>query len=152
MYVTCSSEWLKLLPGVLVFDVPAGQGEIAIQCQLAPETEMKVLIEGKGTATISQASMGWAKLQYNVVEQTHVIVYLQAASPSQAPKRVANGKKDATPGAIIKAITITPQGTTTGMETVEQAKPEGTMKVLHNGNLYILRGEKVFTIHGQEVK
>ena len=108
LYVTCSSEFLKALPGVLVFDVPAGQGEIAIQCELGTGYKLQVNIEGKGTASIEQVKAGWAVLSYNVVEQTHVIVYLQAAGASSAPAKTSKQVKDPGVGASIKAIKITP--------------------------------------------
>ncbi len=109
LYVTCSSEWLKLLPGVLVFDVPAGSGELAIQCELEEGYKLQVAIEGKGKVSVTQTNNGWAVIQYEVLEQTHVIVYLQEASPSLAPAKAQAQKNDGpSVGASIKAIKITP--------------------------------------------
>lgn len=110
LYVTCSSEWLKLLPGVLVFDVPAGSGELAIQCELEEGYKLQVAIEGVGRVSITQTNNGWAVVQYEVLAQTHVIVYLQEeTTPSPAPAK-AQALKDGGPsvGASIKAIKITP--------------------------------------------
>lgn len=110
LYVTCSSEWLKLLPGVLVFDVPAGSGELALQCELEEGYKLQVAIEGVGKVSITQTNNGWAVVQYEVLEQTHVIVYLQEeTTPSPAPAK-AQALKDGGPsvGASIKAIKITP--------------------------------------------
>lgn len=107
-YVTCSSDWLKALPGVLVFDVPAGQGEIAIQCELDENFILQAHIEGVGSATISWANPGWAKIQYNVVQQTHVIVYLQTTSHASAPAKAPAKTSSITSGAAIKSIKITP--------------------------------------------
>ena len=107
-YVTCSSDWLKALPGVLVFDVPAGEGEIAIQCDLDEDFILQAHIEGIGSATISWANAGWAKLQYNVLEQTHVIIYLQAKPEVSAPAKAPAKTPGEGVGAAIKAIKITP--------------------------------------------
>ena len=117
LYVTCSSEWLKLLPGVLVFDVPAGKGEAEIDCTLNPGYQLVVKIEGKGTVVFTTTTDGKIKIQYDITEQTHVIVYLQPEPGSaSAPKRIAKAKQDATPGAAIKSIKITPKGAATGIE------------------------------------
>lgn len=107
-YVTCSSEWLKLLPGVLVFDIPAGEGEVAIQYELAEGFILQAQIEGVGSASISWANPGWAKLQYNVAQQTHVIIYLQSTSHASAPAKAPAHTSALTSGAAIKAIKITP--------------------------------------------
>lgn len=152
LYITCSSSWLKALPGVLVFDIPAGKGEMEIQCQLKEGNQLKVLIEGKGSATITQTSMGWAKLEYDVVEQTHVIVYLQAAEePKPSPKRATKAAKDDTPGAVIKAIKITPSAVSTGIDDVQSDNVQST-KVLRDAQLLIIRGDKTYTVTGQRVK
>lgn len=145
--VTCSSEWLKLLPGVLVFDVPAGKGEAEIDCDIAPGKQLVVLIEGKGSVVFTSTA-GKIKVQYDVVEQTHVVIYLQAEpTSSPAPKRA----KNAVPGVAIKGITITPQGASTGVESIKPAA-EGTHKYLNNGQLFILRDGKTYTAQGIEVK
>lgn len=145
--VTCSSEWLKLLPGVLVFDVPAGKGEAEIDCDIAPGKQLVVLIEGKGSVVFTSTA-GKIKVQYDVVEQTHVVIYLQAEpTSSPAPKRA----KNAVPGVAIKGITITPQSASTGVESIKPAA-EGTHKYLNNGQLFILRDGKTYTAQGIEVK
>ena len=43
---------------------------------------------------------------------------------------------------------------TNGLEPIENVYIEGDkpVKVLHDGQIYILRGEKVYTVTGQEVK
>lgn len=151
-YVTCSSEWLKLLPGVLVFDVPQGSGEIAVQYELAEGFTLKATIEGVGEASISWANPGWAKIQYNVTQQTHVIIYLQTASSASAPAKAPAKTSTLASGAAIKAIKITPSGTTTSIESIQDNASSTTDKMLLNGQIFILRGEKIYTVTGQEVK
>ena len=147
-HVACSSEWLKLLPGVLVFDVPAGEGEAEIDCDIAPGKQLVVLIEGKGTVVFTSTA-GKIKVEYKVAEQTHVILYLQEeGGASSAPQRMAKAEKDAVPGVAIKGITITPKKTPTGIEDVTR-DAEGTSKLLHNGQILILRGDKIYTVTGQ---
>ena len=108
-YVACSSDFLKDLPGVLVFDVPAGSGSFEIQCHTLPGYKLQAKIEGAtGTASIVMNSLGWATVYYNVLVQTHVIVYLQEVSPSHAPAKAPAQANEAAIGAYIKAIKITP--------------------------------------------
>jgi len=152
LYVTCSSEWLKLLPGVLVFDVPAGKGEAEIECTLNAGYQLVVKIEGKGTVVFTTTEDGKIKIEYDIIEQTHVIVYLQPESgASGAPKRIAKAKKDAAPGAAIKSIKITPKGTTTGIDDVQGDNVQDT-KYLREGQLFIIRDGKVFNANGQQLR
>ena len=154
LYLTCSSEWLKLLPGVLVFDVPEGEGEIELQLQLEEGFKLKLNIEGKGTVSITQVSEGKAKIQYQVLEQTHVIVYLQAEeNPSSAPaRRIKAAKADASVKAAVKSIKITPKNAPTGYEFISNGDSSSSNKVLQNGHIYIFRGEKTYTVTGSEIK
>lgn len=154
LYLTCSSEWLKLLPGVLVFDVPAGKGEVELQLQLEEGFKLKLHIEGKGTVSITQVTDGKAKIQYEVLEQTHVIVYLQAEEqPSSAPARKIAAVADEAPKAAVKAIKITPSSAPTAIEyTFDKANDSTTSKILRDGQIYIFQSGKTYTVTGSEVK
>jgi hypothetical protein len=150
-YTTCSSGWLKALPGVLVFDLPAGKGEAEIECEIKAGSKLAVQIEGKGMVAFDTTVEGKIKIAYDNAEQTHVIIYLQDKSgSSSAPKRVANAKQEA-PGAAIKSIKITPKGAPTAIENVQTSADKG-MKYIQAGQMLILRGDKVYTVTGQEVK
>lgn len=149
--VACSSEWLKLLPGVLVFDVPAGKGEAEIECDIAAGKQLIVYIEGRGQVTFTTTENG-IKIAYNVAEQTHVIIYLQASEPSSAPKRVAQAKQDAVPGVAIKSIKITPESAATGIGLTTNDQQPTTNKLLHDGQLFIIRDGKVFNAQGLRVQ
>lgn len=50
----------------------------------------------------------------------------------------------------VKAIRLGRKSTTTSVEN--QSIKENVYKVLHNGQVYIVRGSKMYTLHGQEVK
>jgi hypothetical protein len=50
----------------------------------------------------------------------------------------------------VKAIRLGRKSTTTSIEN--QSIKENVYKVLHNGQVYIVRGSKTYTLHGQEVK
>lgn len=149
--VACSSEWLKLLPGVLVFDVPAGKGEAEIECDIAAGKQLIVYIEGRGQVTFTTTENG-IKIAYNVAEQTHVIIYLQASEPSSAPKRVAQAKQDAVPGVAIKSIKITPESAATGIGLTTNDQQPTTNKLLRDGQLFIIRDGRIYNAQGLRVQ
>ena len=106
---TGTPEWNEILPGATTFNVNAGKGKIKIECQTVDGYELKVLVRDHGTATISQPSMGFAEVSYDVDEVTAVLVYLwPTGSSSPAPKRAPAARKDV-PRAIIRSITIAPE-------------------------------------------
>jgi len=103
-----TKDWNDLLPGATTFNVEPGKGKLNIQCETTAGYELKVLVRGQGTVSVSQPSMGIATVEYDVDEVTTVLIYLAATSGgSSAPKRVQAAKK-AGPKAIIKAISVIP--------------------------------------------
>ena len=103
-----TKDWNDLLPGATTFNVEPGKGKLNIQCETTAGYELKVLVRGQGTVSVSQPSMGIATVEYDVDEVTTVLIYLAATSGgSSAPKRVQAAKK-AEPKAIIKAISVIP--------------------------------------------
>ena len=147
-----SSAWIDLLPGSLVFDIPAGEGKLQVQCMTLMGYTLQVKMEGQAVVSISQTSLGWAEVTYNVPAPIHVVIYLHASSANQAPARIATRMEDAiTAGAYIQAVKIVPNDAPTAIEHVT-TETEGTSRVMREGQVYILRGDKVYTITGQEVK
>ena len=63
----------------------------------------------------------------------------------------AKDANDQTVATYSGEFTTTGEGTATGIEDVQGNNVQCT-KVLHNGQIFILRGEKVYTLQGQEVK
>lgn len=148
-----SSAWIDLLPGSLVFDIPAGKGKVRVQCMTLAGYTLQLKIEGQAVVSIEQTELGWAEVTYDVQEPIHVVIYLHAQSGSHAPARIATAVKDADPtvGAFIQAVEIVPaDAPVTGIERVEPAH-EGAQKILRNGVLYILRGEHIYTVEGLEI-
>ena len=105
-----TKDWNDLLPGATTFNVQPGRGKVKIQCETAAGYELKVLVRGHGTVSVSQPSMGIAEVSYNVDKVTTVLVYLsQTSGSSSAPKHAPAATKDASPKAIIKSILVSPQ-------------------------------------------
>lgn len=152
-----SSEWIDMLPGSLVFDIPAGEGTVRIQCMTLPGYTLQVKMEGKAAVSLTQVSLGWAEVSYNVAEPVHVVIYLHAASGS-APARIAANMEDTDPtvGAYIQAVKIAPKDApdpnpTTAIEIIEANQGENG-KVLINGQFFIIRDGRVFTTTGAQMK
>ena len=103
-----SSEWTSKLPGSIAFFIPkAGKGSIEIECQTFDGFVLKVKMESNAAIEISQATMGKATVNYEVVAPTYVVIYLHGKS-SSAPARLAKNGDEENAGAYIKSITITP--------------------------------------------
>lgn len=113
-----TKDWNDLLPGATTFNVQPGSGKVRILCETASGYELKVLVRGQGTVTVSQPTMGFAELNYNVDQVTTVLIYLSQTSSSSAPKHAPAAKKDG-PKAIIKSILISPQFDITANEDPE---------------------------------
>lgn len=143
-----SSAWLGLLPGSLVFDIPAGKGEILIECLTLPGYTLNIMIGDQGAVSITQESFGWAKVSYNVDAPTHVVIYLHASSSSARSGRKASS---APANAYIGSIKIVPVNTTTSVAGVKAEKPANG-KYLQNGQLYIVRDGRVFSVAGVEME
>ena len=147
-----SSAWIDLLPGSLVFDIPAGQGKVQVHCVTTAGYTLQVKMEGQAVVSIAQTDLGWAEVTYNVPAPIHVVIYLHAQSTAAVPARIATRMEDAiTAGAYIQAVKIVPADAPVGFEQVNTAT-EGTTKVLKNGQIYILRGEKSYSVDGAQIR
>ena len=151
---TGKKEWNDLLPGATTFNLNAGKGKIRIQCETIDGYELKVLIRDHGTVTVSQPSMGFAEVNYDVDQVTAVLIYLaQTGGASPAPKRAPQATKDA-PSAIIRSIQVNPDGADvpTAIDETNLKSEIRNHKYIKEGQLFILRDGKTYNATGQEVK
>lgn len=149
-----SSTWVEMLPGSLVFDLPAGEGEILIQCMTMPEYTLHIKMEGKEVVRITQESLGWAKVNYNLNAPTHVVIYLHANASTMMPAHITTTQnEDGTiVGAYIQAIKITPKNANGLIEITPSDSLPYNRKILHNNVLYIKHNNKIYTTTGVEVR
>ena len=147
-----SSAWMDLLPGSLVFDIPAGKGKVRVQCLTLAGYKLQVKLEGKDVVSIAQTELGWAVVTYDVEAPLHVVIYLHGQGAASVPARIATRmQQEVETGAYIQAVEIVPENAPVAIEQVE-SKSEGTRKVLKDGQLYIIRGEQIYTMEGAQVR
>ena len=147
-----SSAWIDLLPGSLVFDIPAGQGKVRVQCLTLAGYTLQVKMEGQAVVSIAQTALGWAEVTYNVPAPIHVVIYLHAQSAASAPARIATRMEDAvSAGAYIQAVKIVPENAPVGFENVQSNDVQST-KFIRDGQLIIIRDGKMYNATGVEVK
>lgn len=147
-----SSAWVDMLPGSLVFDIPAGEGELKVKCLTLPGYKLQVKIEGQAAVSVEMAELGWAKVSYNVAAPVHVVIYLHAPEGASAPARIATRMQDAVEAhAYIEAVEIAPAKAPQGLENIV-VDGDQTTKILFDGQIYILREGHIFTVQGAEVR
>ena len=156
-----AASFKSLLPGTITLRLSKGPGTIEIDCQTVPGYTLQVRIAEYGTAyitsTIEQAQRGKATVDYDVTQDTYVVIYLEGTSKGAAPARIAASPEEEGAGAYIYAIRIIPSLTPTGMETVgsdndANINAAAARKLLINGHLYILREGRIYTATGARVK
>ena len=150
-----TKDWNDLLPGATTFNLQPGKGKIRIQCATVEGYELKVLVRGKETVSVSQPVMGYAEVSYDVENITAVLIYLsQIPSASPAPQhRVAKAIKDEAPRAVIKAIEIQPVSSEVPTGIDENLQSEIiNHKFIKDGQLLIEREGKLYNAQGIQVK
>jgi uncharacterized OB-fold protein len=150
------SEALKsALPGSISFFVPAGVGSIQIEF-CTKNGYVNVLLEDVEAQLLAQTVMGWMKVPYNTTKDTYVVIYLTPSVKQSVPAYIAavymDDEEPAT-GAYIKNIKVDPKDVspTTGIENRQEPVVK-SQKLIKDGQMIILRGDKTFTVMGQEMK
>ena len=148
-----SSAWIDMLPGSIVFDIPAGEGKVRINCMTLPGYKLQVKIEGQAAISVEQVALGWAEVSYNVAQSMHVVIYLHAEGGASAPARIiARTADDPAAGAYIQAIEIAPKNAPEGIEHIDAERLENGAKLLLDGQLYIIREGRIFNANGAQVR
>lgn len=148
-----SSAWIDMLPGSLVFDIPAGEGKVRINCMTLPGYKLQVKIEGQAAISVQMVALGWAEVSYNVAQPMHVVIYLHAEGGASAPARIiARTADDPAAGAYIQSIEIAPKNAPQGIENIDAERLENGSKLLLDGQLYIIREGRIFNANGAQVR
>jgi len=143
-----------MLPGSISFFIPAGKGSIQIECQtfLGP---LKLKLEGLPAYAVTQAVMGWAKVDYDVAVDTYVVIYLNAGG-HPAPAYIASAYQDAPvtemAGVYIKGLKVTPEtAMPTAIESVQESDTR-SQKLIEDGRFIILREGVKYNAQGAVLK
>ena len=146
-----SSQWKESLPGSIAFVIPAGKGTIEIEGWKADGYELKLKMGNQPVVALGLDESGKTVLKYDTPAAIYVVIYLHSDA-DYAPARIARVvEEDPAIGAAIRSIKITPNGAPTAVDGIG-ADNGVNGKVLIDGQLFIIRGEKMFDAKGQLVK
>lgn len=102
--------WDENLQNTISFELPQGNGSLTVNGTVQDGCVLKVKIRGEDgvhSFTPAQVAAGQAVVNYNVPNQTAVVIYINSTGGGAAPKRAPAAKKDA-PLAALTAISVTP--------------------------------------------
>ncbi len=143
----------------LSFLLPAGEGEVYVTTQTFGSHELNIKV-GTGAATaFSQPEKGEVHIAYNCTEPTMVYIYAVEAAPKDAaphytPVRFAQAEtadEDESKGSVrIYSMKITE--TKTALEDVLGTQSSSSViKVLRDGEVFIIRDGKIYNLFGTEL-
>ncbi len=102
--------WDENLQNTISFELPQGNGSLTVNGTVQEGCVLKVKIRGEDgvhSFTPAQVAAGQAIVNYNVPNQTAVVIYISTNGSSPAPKRAPAAKKDA-PLAALTALSLAP--------------------------------------------
>jgi len=141
----------------IILSIPAGTGTLSLTIQTSGNREVAVRIEGQEAETFAKAAKGLINIPYEVTSNAYVFIYgvaaeepeAQAALPSKFRARAKRTEAAENSVSIYDVQWVV--ASTTSAENVRSDQKPST-KVLRNGQLFILRDGKTYSITGQEVK
>ena len=102
--------WDENLQNTISFELPQGNGSLTVNGTVQEGCVLKVKIRGENgvhSFTPAQVASGQAIVNYNVPNQTAVVIYISTNGSSPAPRRAPAAKKDA-PLAALTALSLAP--------------------------------------------
>ena len=142
----------NLLPGISIL-LPAGQGTYGFTYDLTGAYRLRVHEAGVMTPRVDlMSSMGITTLSnivYYNTNPTLVHIYLIADTYAPAPGSRKAKADVADPALKIYSISVTPQGSGTGIDEIKAPANGASQKVMKNGQLLILRDGKIYDLTGK---
>ncbi len=153
-----TAEFADKFHGISFF-LPAGEGEIILTAQTFGTHELNIKV-GTGAATaFSHPEKGEVHIAYNCAEPTMVYIYAVEAAPKDAAPRytpvrfarAAEAVEDASKGSVrIYSMKITE--TKTALEDILGTQSSSSaIKVLRDGEVFIIRDGKIYNLFGTEL-
>lgn len=143
----------------IILTIPAGTGTLSLTIQTSGNREVAVRIEGQEAETFAKATKGLIEIPYSVEGDAYVFVYGVAAEEPEAPAalpskfRARAKRTEAAENSVsIYDVQWEVASTTTGIEDVHTDASSTPRKIMIDNIIYILRGGKIYTIQGLEVK
>lgn len=102
--------WDENLQNTISFELPQGKGSLTVNGSVQEGCVLKVKIRGENgvhSFTPAQVAAGLAIVNYDVPNQTAVVIYISTNGAAPAPKRAPAAKKDE-PKAALTALSLTP--------------------------------------------
>lgn len=149
----------------IILTIPAGTGTLSLTIQTTGNREIAVLVEGSEAETFAQAVKGQINIPYSVENKAYVFIYgivpdepeTPASVPSKYRARAKRAHLDEDIAESENSVSIYDvqwevASTTTGIEDVHTDASSTPRKIMIDNIIYILRGGKIYTIQGLEVK
>lgn len=142
----------------IILTIPAGTGTLSLTIKTTGNREIAVLVEGSEAETFAQAAKGLIEIPYSVEGDAYVFVYGVAAeepeTPAAAPSKFrARAKRTEAAENSVSIYDVQWEvSSTTGIEDVHTDASSTPRKIMIDNIIYILRGGKIYTIQGLEVK
>ena len=142
----------------IILTIPAGTGTLSLTIQTSGNREVAVLVEGSEAETFAQAAKGLINIPYEVTSNAYVFIYGVATdeeeTPAAAPSKFrARAKRTEAAENSVSIYDVQWVVTSaTGIEDVNMDASSTPRKIMIDNIIYILRGGKIYTIQGLEVK
>ena len=149
----------------MILTIPAGTGTLNLTIKTTGNREIAVLVEGSEAETFAQAVKGQINIPYSVENKAYVFIYgivpdepeTPASVPSKFRARAKRAHLDEDIAESENSVSIydvqwVVTSSTTGIEDVHTDASSTPRKIMIDNIIYILRGGKIYTIQGLEVK
>ena len=142
----------------IILSIPAGTGTLSLTIQTSGNREVAVRIEGQEAETFAKAVKGLINIPYEVTSNAYVFIYGVATdeeeTPAAAPSKFrARAKRTEAAENSVSIYDVQWEVTsTTGIEDVHMDASSTPRMIMIDNIIYILRGGKIYTIQGLEVK
>ena len=149
----------------MILTIPAGTGTLNLTIKTTGNREIAILVEGSEAETFAQAVKGQINIPYSVENKAYVFIYgivpdepeTPASVPSKFRARAKRAHLDEDIAESENSVSIydvqwVVTSSTTGIEDVHTDASSTPRKIMIDNIIYILRGGKIYTIQGLEVK
>ena len=151
----------------IVFEIPAGKGTIKIEAKVTGKRALEAYISGHEATSVNEAPATKQEIEIPFDEQQNAFVYIygvyvegeELPAPQRVPSKILRAPAAAEDDEVTEG-TINIYGAkwvideVTGIDEAESldAADRATQKIMRNGQMYILRSGKLYSVSGMEVK